>query len=66
VSGDAAYAGSDAVVRVPRPKARQQAQGFSQAEMLSKRLAKSLKPPYLGVLLVRKAASAESAFVNGA
>ena len=54
ISADAAYAGVDMVVPVPLHKVRQRERGFNQAELLSKRLAKALKLPHQGVLLVRK------------
>ena len=54
VGGEAAYAGLDAVVPVPLHKVRHRERGFNQAELLSRRLAKSLKLPHQGVLLVRK------------
>jgi ComF family protein len=44
----------DVVVAVPLHKVRQRERGFNQAELLSKRLAKLLKVPHQGVLLVRK------------
>ena len=45
---------ADLVVPVPLHRIRQQERGFNQAELLSKRLAKRLKLPHQGVLLVRK------------
>jgi ComF family protein len=54
LSWDATYTGLDAVVPVPLHKTRHQERGFNQAEMLSKRLAKSLKLPHQGALLVRR------------
>jgi len=44
----------DVVVPVPLHKIRRQERGFNQAELLSRRLAKRLKLPHQGVLLVRK------------
>jgi ComF family protein len=44
----------DLVVPVPLHRIRQQERGFNQAELLSRRLAKRLKLPHQGVLLVRK------------
>ena len=44
----------DLVVPVPLHKARQRERGFNQAELLSKRLARRLRLPHQGVLLVRK------------
>ena len=44
----------DVVVPVPLHKVRHRERGFNQAELLSKRLAKRLKLPHEGVLLVRK------------
>src|SRR5438477_2220324 len=45
---------ADLIVPVPLHKYRQRERGFNQAELLSKRLAKKLKIPHQGVLLVRK------------
>lgn len=44
----------DLIVPVPLHKIRRQERGFSQAEPLSKRLAKQLRIPHQGVLLIRK------------
>jgi predicted amidophosphoribosyltransferase len=44
---------ADVIVPVPPHKIRWRERGFNQAEMLSKRLAKRLKLPHQGVLLVR-------------
>jgi ComF family protein len=45
---------TDVVVPVPLHKERHRERGFNQAELLSKRLAKRLRLPHQGVLLVRK------------
>jgi len=50
----AGMAAADVVVPVPLHKVRERERGFNQAELLSKRLAKRLKLPHQGVLLVRK------------
>jgi len=44
----------DVVVPVPLHKVRRKERGFNQAELLSKRVAKRLKLPQQGILLVRK------------
>ena len=46
--------GTDVVVPVPLHNDRHRERGFNQAELLSKRLAKRLRLPHQGVLLVRK------------
>lgn len=45
---------ADIVVPVPLHKVRRKERGFNQAESLSKRVAKRLKLPHQGILLVRK------------
>ncbi len=45
---------ADVIVPVPLHKIRRRERGFNQAELLSKRLAKRLKLPRQGILLVRK------------
>jgi competence protein ComFC len=45
---------ADLIVPVPLHKIRRRERGFNQAELLSKRLAKRLRLPHQGVLLVRK------------
>ena len=45
---------ADLVVPVPLHKQRRNERGFNQAELLSKRVARRLKLPHAGVLLVRK------------
>jgi len=45
---------ADVIVPVPLDKIRRRERGFNQAELLSKRLAKRLKLPHQGILLVRK------------
>ncbi len=45
---------ADAIIPVPLQKIRRRERGFNQAELLSKRLAKRLKLPHQGILLVRK------------
>lgn len=45
---------ADVIVPVPLHKVRRRERGFNRAEMLSRRLAKRLKLPHQGVLLVRK------------
>src|ERR1043166_8396554 len=45
---------ADVVVPVPLHKVRERERGFNQAELLAKRLAKRLKLPHEGILLVRK------------
>jgi ComF family protein len=45
---------ADVVVPVPLHKDRHRERGFNQTELLSKRLAKRLRLPHQGVLLVRK------------
>ena len=45
---------ADVVVPVPLHKDRHRERGFNQAELLSKRLAKRLRLPHQGVLLVRE------------
>ena len=45
---------ADVIVPVPLHKIRRRERGFNQAELLSKRLAKRLKLPHQGILLVRK------------
>ena len=44
----------DVVVPVPLYKVRRKVRGFNQAELLSKRVARRLKLPQQGILLVRK------------
>ena len=46
--------GPDVVVPVPLHRVRRKERGFNQAELLSTRLAKKLRLPHQGVLLVRK------------
>jgi competence protein ComFC len=45
---------ADVIVPVPLHKDRHRERGFNQAELLSKRLARRLRLPHQGVLLVRK------------
>ena len=45
---------ADLIVPVPLHKDRRRERGFNQAELLSKRLAKRLRLPHQGVLLVGK------------
>ena len=45
---------ADVIVPVPLHKDRHRERGFNQAELLSRRLAKRLRLPHQGILLVRK------------
>jgi predicted amidophosphoribosyltransferase len=56
----------DVVLPVPLHKVRHKERGFDQAELLSKRVAKWLKLPHQGILLVRKRPPPRQTFVNGA
>jgi len=54
VTQNADALGADVVVPVPLDRDREKERGYNQADLLSKPLAKLLKLPHRGVLLVRK------------